>query len=105
VGLRLTQEWSLCKPGTKLSSATTACFAFGAIFYQSCGPESRYHRSRPQGDAIYRISYDSVGIQTPSTSCRRTFVNAIILVAMSTIMLAMNWETGGTDRDGDHAVL
>jgi subfamily B ATP-binding cassette protein MsbA len=53
-----------------------------------------YHRSRPQGDAIYRISYDSIGIQNAFNVMQTTFVNAIVLVCMSAIMLAMNWKLG-----------
>jgi subfamily B ATP-binding cassette protein MsbA len=53
-----------------------------------------YHRARPQGDAIYRISYDSIGIQNAFNVMQTTFVNAIVLVAMSAIMLTTNWKLG-----------
>ncbi|HWE04084.1 MAG TPA: ABC transporter ATP-binding protein [Tepidisphaeraceae bacterium] len=53
-----------------------------------------YHRARPQGDAIYRLSYDSVGILNAFNVMQATFVNSIILVCMSAIMLAMNWKLG-----------
>ncbi len=53
-----------------------------------------YHRSRPQGDAIYRVSYDTIGVLNAFNVMQATFVNSIILVCMSAIMLAMNWKLG-----------
>ena len=53
-----------------------------------------YHRSRPQGDAIYRVSYDTIGVLNAFNVMQTTFVNVIVLVCMSCIMLAMNWKLG-----------
>src|SRR5665213_88617 len=53
-----------------------------------------YHRARKQGDAIYRISYDTNAILNAFNVLQGTFVNGIILICMSGIMLAMNWKLG-----------
>ncbi|HEX4792889.1 MAG TPA: ABC transporter ATP-binding protein [Humisphaera sp.] len=53
-----------------------------------------YHRSRPQGDAIYRISYDTYGVLNAFNVIQTIFVNSIILACMSVIMLCMNWKLG-----------
>jgi ABC-type multidrug transport system fused ATPase/permease subunit len=52
-----------------------------------------YHKSQPQGDAIYRLSYDATGFQTILT----VFVNNIIvslctLLFMTIIMVQINWK-------------
>ncbi len=53
-----------------------------------------YHRSHPQGDAIYRVTYDTYGVLNAFNILQTIFVNAIILVCMCAIMLAMNWKLG-----------
>ncbi len=53
-----------------------------------------YHRSHPQGDAIYRVAQDTYGILNAFNVLQAIFVNAIILVCMSAIMVAMNWKLG-----------
>lgn len=53
-----------------------------------------YHRERSQGDSIYRISYDSIGIQNAFNVIQTTFVNGIVLVCMCAVMLSMNWLLG-----------
>jgi ABC-type multidrug transport system fused ATPase/permease subunit len=50
-----------------------------------------YHRSQPQGDAIYRVSYDTFGFQTMLSIAMGVVLNVLTLVMMSWIMLAMNW--------------
>jgi ABC-type multidrug transport system fused ATPase/permease subunit len=96
VGLRLTQEMiGLLQAWYKIVVSYNGLFRVRCDLYQKLSALSlAYHRSRPQGDAIYRISYDSVGIQNAFNVMQTTFVNAIILVAMSAIMLAMNWKLG-----------
>ncbi len=52
-----------------------------------------YHKSQPQGDAIYRLSYDATGFQTILT----VFVNSIVvslctLLFMTVIMVQINWK-------------
>jgi ATP-binding cassette, subfamily B, bacterial len=52
-----------------------------------------YHKSQPQGDAIYRLSYDATGFQTILT----VFVSNIIvslctLLFMTVIMVQINWK-------------
>lgn len=51
-----------------------------------------YHKSQPQGDAIYRLSYDTLGFQTVLNVLIGIAVNAVTLVAMAVIMLGMNWK-------------
>jgi ATP-binding cassette subfamily B protein len=50
-----------------------------------------FHRSRPQGDTIYRLGYDTYAFQGAFNILQTIFVNCIKLVLMSWIMLAMNW--------------
>lgn len=51
-----------------------------------------YHRSQPQGDAIYRLSYDTSGFQTIlNTIVQTILVSSITLIFMVWIMLSMNW--------------
>jgi subfamily B ATP-binding cassette protein MsbA len=49
-----------------------------------------YHRSQPQGDAIYRLSYDTLGFQALLNVLVGILVNVVTLVAMAGIMLQMN---------------
>jgi subfamily B ATP-binding cassette protein MsbA len=52
-----------------------------------------YHRSQPQGDAIYRLSYDTFGFQTIlNTLVQTILVSSITLIFMTAIMLSMNWQ-------------
>src|SRR3954469_21086054 len=44
-----------------------------------------YHRSQPQGDAIYRLSSDSNGFQSLLNTLRDTLVNVVTLVSISAI--------------------
>jgi ABC-type multidrug transport system fused ATPase/permease subunit len=51
-----------------------------------------YHKSQPQGDAIYRLSYDAYGFQTILNLLVQTMlVSLITLAMMMVIMLGMNW--------------
>jgi ABC-type multidrug transport system fused ATPase/permease subunit len=51
-----------------------------------------YHRARPQGDAIYRLGIDTTGVQAAFNVVQSIFVNLVMLVCMSIIMLGMNWK-------------
>ncbi len=51
-----------------------------------------YHRSQPQGDAIYRLSYDTFGFQGVLNVLSGLLVNIVTLVIMTWIMLSMNWQ-------------
>jgi subfamily B ATP-binding cassette protein MsbA len=52
-----------------------------------------YHKSQPQGDAIYRLSYDTFGIQTVlNVMVQTVLVSAITLLIMTALMLNMNWK-------------
>jgi len=52
-----------------------------------------YHKSQPQGDAIYRLSYDTYGFHTILNVLVQTvLVSAVTLVIMTWIMLSMNWQ-------------
>ncbi len=51
-----------------------------------------YHKSQPQGDAIYRLSYDTSGFQTILTVLVNSIVvSTVTLIFMTWIMLSMNW--------------
>ena len=50
-----------------------------------------YHKSQPQGDAIYRMSNDSMGFQTVLNVIVGILVNSITLLTMAYFMLLMNW--------------
>ncbi len=50
-----------------------------------------YHKSQPQGDAIYRLSYDAAGFQTILTVLiNSVFVSSITLIIMTWLMVRMN---------------
>jgi subfamily B ATP-binding cassette protein MsbA len=49
-----------------------------------------YHKSQPQGDAIYRLSSDSLGFQGVLNVLLGVLVNAVTLVAMTVFMLSIN---------------
>lgn len=52
-----------------------------------------YHKSQPQGDAIYRLSYDAFGFQTILNLLVQTILlSAITLLMMMWIMFSMNWQ-------------
>jgi subfamily B ATP-binding cassette protein MsbA len=52
-----------------------------------------YHKSQPQGDAIYRLSYDTFGFQAVLNILVQTvFVSAATLLIMGGIMLTMSWQ-------------
>lgn len=51
-----------------------------------------YHKSQPQGDAIYRLSNDSLGFQSVLNVLIGILVNAVTLVAMAVTMFSMNWK-------------
>ena len=50
-----------------------------------------YHKSQPQGDAIYRISYDTFGFQSMLGLAMGLVLNVGTLLMMTWIMLSMNW--------------
>jgi len=52
-----------------------------------------YHKTQPQGDAIYRLSYDTSGFQTILTVLlNNILVSAVTLAIMTVIMVQMSWE-------------
>ncbi len=52
-----------------------------------------YHRSQPQGDAIYRLSWDTFGFQTIlNVFVQNILVSSITLIVMTGIMLSKNWK-------------
>jgi subfamily B ATP-binding cassette protein MsbA len=51
-----------------------------------------YHKSQPQGDAIYRLSYDSLGFQSILNVATGILVNAVTLIVMAVLMFTMNWK-------------
>ncbi len=51
-----------------------------------------YHRSQPQGDAIYRLSWDTYGIQNVVQGFMQSVVvNVLTLAFMIVIMVSNNW--------------
>jgi len=76
VALRLVQE--LAAMGQRLINAYIGYHGLmrvPASVSQAAGIEPGYHKSQPQGDAIYRLSYDTMGFQTILT----VLVNNIIV--------------------------
>ncbi len=51
-----------------------------------------YHRSQPQGDAIYRLSTDTNGFFALLNTATGTLVNIITLISIVCIMLSFNWK-------------
>ncbi len=52
-----------------------------------------YHRSQPQGDAIYRLSWDTFGFQTIlNVFLQNILISTITLAVMTAIMLSKNWK-------------
>lgn len=51
-----------------------------------------YHRSQPQGDAIYRVAWDTYGFQGVMNVLVAILVNALTLVLMAVLALGMNWK-------------
>jgi subfamily B ATP-binding cassette protein MsbA len=51
-----------------------------------------YHKSQPQGDAIYRLSYDSLGFQSVLNVLIGILVNLATLGFMAWVMFGMNWK-------------
>jgi subfamily B ATP-binding cassette protein MsbA len=49
-----------------------------------------YHKSQPQGDAIYRLSYDTMGFGGVLNNLIGVAINIITLVSMTVFMLMMN---------------
>lgn len=51
-----------------------------------------YHKSQPQGDAIYRLSWDTYGVQTVVQGfIQSVVVNSLTLIWMLAIMFEANW--------------
>jgi subfamily B ATP-binding cassette protein MsbA len=52
-----------------------------------------YHKSQPQGDAIYRLSYDTFGFQTILNVATQTLlVSSVTLLIMVFIMVSKSWQ-------------
>jgi ABC-type multidrug transport system fused ATPase/permease subunit len=50
-----------------------------------------YHKSQPQGDAIYRLSYDAFGFQTIlNVFLNNILVSSVTLILMTVLMIRMN---------------
>jgi ATP-binding cassette, subfamily B, bacterial len=50
-----------------------------------------YHRSQPQGDAIYRVAYDSYGFQGAVNVIVAVVDAAVTLISITALMLSMDW--------------
>jgi ABC-type multidrug transport system fused ATPase/permease subunit len=53
-----------------------------------------FHRSRPQGDTIYRLGTDTNAFQAAFNVVQVIFVNLLKLLTLSAMMLGMNWQLG-----------
>jgi subfamily B ATP-binding cassette protein MsbA len=51
-----------------------------------------YHRSQPQGDAIYRLSSDTNGFFSLLNTLTGTLVNIVTLVTIACVMFGFNWK-------------
>ncbi len=61
------------------------------LFQKLQGLSLHYHKSVPQGDAIYRLSYDTHGFQGLLGTVSGWLINVVTLVLMLAIMLNLNW--------------
>jgi len=52
----------------------------------------QYHRSVPQGDAIYRLSYDTHGVQGILKTITGWFTNVVALAMTLGVMLSLDWK-------------
>lgn len=52
----------------------------------------KYHKTQPQGDAIYRLSYDTHGVHGVLNILVGSIVNITALVFMLVTMLTLNWK-------------
>jgi ABC-type multidrug transport system fused ATPase/permease subunit len=95
VVLRVLQE--LLSMGQRLLNANIGynglirvrCDLFRKLQQLSIG----YHKSQPQGDAIYRLSYDTSGFQTIlNVLIGNVLVSGVTLIFMTCIMVGMNWQ-------------
>jgi ATP-binding cassette, subfamily B, bacterial len=50
-----------------------------------------YHRSHPQGDAIYRLTQATMGVHGAFTLVQGMFVNLATLLVLAVLMLTLNW--------------
>ena len=60
------------------------------LFQKLQGLSLRYHRSQPQGDAIYRLSYDTHGFQGVLNVAAGAVVNVATIAVMLGIMATIN---------------
>ena len=51
-----------------------------------------YHHSQPQGDAIYRVAWDTYGFQGVLNVMVAVLVNAMTLILMTAISISINWK-------------
>jgi subfamily B ATP-binding cassette protein MsbA len=52
-----------------------------------------YHKSQPQGDAIYRLSWDTSGFQTIlNVAVQSIIVSSVTLIIMIVIMVSKSWQ-------------
>jgi len=51
-----------------------------------------YHRSQPQGDAIYRLAWDTYGFQGVTNVLMAIVINVLTLGLMATLCFSMNWQ-------------
>lgn len=95
LGLRLTQE--LMSMGQTLLNIK---IGYGGLMRVRCDLFKKlqelslaYHRSQPQGDAIYRLSWDTFGFQTIlNVLVQNILVSSVTLGIMTWIMLSKNWK-------------
>ena len=65
--------------------------ARAALFRQLQHLSLDYHRTHPQGDAIYRLTQSTTGVHAAFTLVQGLFVNLATLVVLACVMLSLNW--------------
>ena len=63
-----------------------------ALFQKLQGLSLTYHKSQPQGDAIYRLSYDTHGFNGLLNVATGAVLNVLTLIVMLIFMFNMNWK-------------
>ena len=93
LGLRLVQELLQMWQGTlKVTIGYNGLVrARAALFRKLQQLSLGYHRSHPQGDAIYRLTQSTTGVHAAFTLVQGMFVNVATLFVLAAVMLSLNW--------------
>jgi ATP-binding cassette, subfamily B, bacterial len=94
--LRLVQESiGLCNGVLKIRIGFNGLLRVRLDLFQKLEQLSlAFHRSRPQGDTIYRLGSDTNAFQAAFNVVQTIFVNMVKLLTLSVMLLGMNWQLG-----------